>query len=80
MLAIVACVNYITSPDHPLRHENLYIVAFLLLYSLVLFLPYVLFFAFKWKVCSRKVRVATSTPFVLMLFCALFAEFNGVPW
>ncbi len=78
--ATYSIYNYLESPESEFRHENLYIVAFMVLYGLFLFIPYVFALIIGWRVNTLKLKLLTFLPFIALLLCAIFAELEGVPW
>ncbi|WP_040522957.1 hypothetical protein, partial [Aliiglaciecola lipolytica] len=80
LFATYSIYNYLAFPEADLRHENLYIVAFMVLYGLFLFIPYIIAMAVGWHVNTHKLKLISALPFILLLFCAVFAELEGVPW
>jgi len=81
IVAISGVIRYMeASITEPTRMENLIIVGFMILYSSVIFFPYLALLAFKWKTFERKILIVTSIPFLIMLCCGIFAELNGIPW
>ncbi len=80
LFAMYSIYNYLAFPEAELRHESLYIVAFMVLYGLFLFIPYAVALIVGWRINTLKLKVVTILPFVALFFCAIFAEFEGVPW
>ncbi|GAC15362.1 hypothetical protein GLIP_2741 [Aliiglaciecola lipolytica E3] len=52
----------------------------MVLYGLFLFIPYIIAMAVGWHVNTHKLKLISALPFILLLFCAVFAELEGVPW
>lgn len=80
LFAAYSIYNYVAFPDTDLRHENLYIVAFMSLYGVFLFIPYTIALTVGWQTNTKKLKAMTSFPFIALCLCAVFAELEGVPW
>jgi hypothetical protein len=80
LFALYSIYNYLAFPEAELRHEQLYIVAFMLIYGLFLFVPYIITLVVKWRVHSNMLKLATALPFLALFCCGVFAELNGAPW
>jgi Ca2+/H+ antiporter len=80
LFALYSSYRYVSFPDADLRHEELYIVAFMVFYSALLFVPYIITLLVKWRTHSTKLKLATLMPFGLMFLFGVFAQLNGVPW
>jgi hypothetical protein len=66
--------------ESPSRKEGLHIIAYMAVFSVVLWAPYLLLIFFKWAQLNAKIIALTSLPFVLMSALTLYADLNGVPW
>ena len=80
LFALYSIYNYLAFPEAELRHEELYIVAFMQIYGLFLFVPYIITLAVKWSVHSNMLKLVTALPYLALFCCGVFAELNGVPW
>lgn len=80
LFSLYSIYNYLVFPESELRHEGLYIVAFMLVYGLFLFVPYIITLIVKWRVHSNTLKLVTVLPYIGLFLCGVFAELNGVPW
>lgn len=71
---------YILNPEDTRRMEALIVVVLMIIFSSVIYIPYLGLLMLKWKSLNKKVIAWTLIPFVGMIICAGIAEFNGVPW
>lgn len=79
MLSMSGLLSYrdITNPQ---RHEGLHIVAYMTIFSPVLWIPYLGLHIAKWKALRVSLLAITSIPFFAMLGMAVYAHLEGVPW
>ncbi|GAA4501450.1 hypothetical protein [Pseudaeromonas paramecii] len=66
--------------SNPVYYEGLHVVGYMVILSSVIWIPYLILSALKWKKISSKVQAVTFIPIGSMLSLALVAEINGVPW
>jgi len=66
--------------ESPSRNEGLHIIAYMAVFSVVLWAPYLLLVCFKWAQLNARIIGLTSLPFVVMSALTIYADLNGVPW
>ena len=79
MLCSSGLLSY-TDLTNPLRHEGLHIVAYMTIFSSLLWIPYLGLHIAKWKALRVSFQAITSIPFFAMLGMTVYADLEGVPW
>jgi len=89
ILALIMCLpvyvaisGFIAFLDksNPVYYEGLHVIGYMFIFSSVIWVPYLILNASKWRRINSKVQAVTFIPIGSMLALALLAEINGVPW
>ena len=76
-VAVTGIVAYMNDPS---EMEYLFRSAFMILYSSILWPPYIIMVLVRFKKLTLKVRLLTFIPFVSMLVVAFYIDIKGMPW
>lgn len=78
--AVYAMNSFYDLTDDPKRSECLLVVGYLVVYSTVVWVPYIIMLPFN-IVTKNKIWVAATTiPFLVMLVVVIIAQMNGAKW
>ena len=72
-------LHFMTS-NSPTKNEGLHVVAYMAVYSSVLWLPYIVSLPILWRRLNGTVILITALPFLFMVVITTYGTLNGIPW
>jgi cytochrome c biogenesis protein CcdA len=78
--SVISVYYFHTGTIEQYKSENLIVIAFMAVYSLVLALPYIISLAIFRKILEKKFIISVSTPFFIMLVITVYGTYLGIPW
>jgi len=77
ILAIYGIVYYINISSNM---ESLFISAYMVIFSSIIWPPYIIMVLVRFKKLTLKVKLLTFMPFLSMLVVAFYIDIKGMPW
>ena len=78
-LSVSAAWYFMTSAS-PSKSEALIGIAYMSIYSVILWAPFIIGVIIFWRKLDRIVLLTTPIPFLLMALAVIYGTLNGLPW
>ncbi len=77
-IAFYGVISYINIGETDI--EYLFGSAYMVIFSSIIWIPYITMVIIKWKKLTNKIKLFTSIPFLSMITIALYIDSKGMPW
>ena len=77
-IAILGVISYLEANEK--YRDILFISATMVIYSSVLWIPYIVLITIKWRSLTTKIKTISSLPFIMMALIATYINTKNMPW